>query len=87
MSFKGVYPPRSRRTNMHTISEKALNKANNRLSELERAMQGLAAVFLMSSDEICLKGEEFCGLGHLMQIFARETRRVELLLLGQGEEE
>ena len=65
---------------MESTKKEALEKAYNRLSQIEEAMRGLGAMFTVTNHQLPLEGEELYGLGCLLQIISRETSRVEQFL-------
>ena len=62
---------------MELTNKKTLDKACHRLSQVEGAIRGLGAMFIISGNEIPLEREELFGLGYLLQILSQETRKVE----------
>ena len=62
---------------MESTNKESLGKVYHRLSQVEGALKGLAAMFIVSNDEIPLEKEELFGLGYLLQILSQETRKVE----------
>ena len=57
-----------------------MEKAHRRLEEVHCALEGLAGMFIISTDQIPLKSKELIGLGHLLKILSREAERVETFL-------
>ena len=69
------------------VNQKILDTACHHLLEIEGAMKGLGAVFIMAHNDITFTDRELSGIGELLRILSRENQRiVDVLRYGRTED-
>ena len=63
-----------------------IERAQNGLTRVRRAMAGVGTTFLISSDSLAFTEEEIAGIGELLQLFSGEIQKVENILSQDSQE-
>ncbi|USN48037.1 MAG: hypothetical protein H6626_02805 [Pseudobdellovibrionaceae bacterium] len=66
--------------NIEHLTPTKVQKVAERISSVSSSLNGVGSLFRFQAQESCIDGDEYAGIGILLQEFSKELMRVEDIL-------